>query len=161
MLRHGFPQPLEETLRALHAALGPLQGQFRRRREHHEQAHGVGAVLSTRACGSTPLFLDLDMVPRPSYCTGLAIGLEHRTADAAIRIMFEFHFIGAVIVDAASHGLAQEDMVQHHALGQQVGERLVELHSSMSRITLVQKREYSRCRMACSMPPMYWSTGSQ
>ncbi len=30
-----------------------------------------------------------------------------------------------------------------------------------SRMTLVQKREYSRCRMACSMPPMYWSTGSQ
>ena len=30
-----------------------------------------------------------------------------------------------------------------------------------SRMTLVQNREYSRCRMACSMPPMYWSTGSQ
>jgi hypothetical protein len=30
-----------------------------------------------------------------------------------------------------------------------------------SRMTLVQKREYSRCRIACSMPPMYWSTGSQ
>lgn len=29
-----------------------------------------------------------------------------------------------------------------------------------SRITLVQKRAYSRCRMACSMPPMYWSIGS-
>src|SRR6185312_2467734 len=23
----------------------------------------------------------------------------------------------------------------------------------------VKKREYSRCRIACSMPPMYWSTG--
>ena len=31
----------------------------------------------------------------------------------------------------------------------------------MSRITFVKKRLYSRCRMACSMPPMYWSTGSQ
>ena len=28
-------------------------------------------------------------------------------------------------------------------------------------MTLVQKREYSRCRIACSMPPMYWSTGIQ
>ena len=33
--------------------------------------------------------------------------------------------------------------------------------SPQSRITRVQKREYSRCRIACSMPPMYWSTGSQ
>ena len=31
----------------------------------------------------------------------------------------------------------------------------------LSRITFHQKREYSRCRMACSMPPMYWSTGIQ
>ncbi|MND00109.1 hypothetical protein D3C83_186090 [compost metagenome] len=27
--------------------------------------------------------------------------------------------------------------------------------------TLVKNRLYSRCRMACSMPPMYWSTGIQ
>ena len=33
--------------------------------------------------------------------------------------------------------------------------------SPRSRITLVQKRAYSRCRMACSMPPMYWSIGIQ
>src|SRR6185437_10225832 len=25
----------------------------------------------------------------------------------------------------------------------------------------VKKREYSRCRIACSMPPMYWFTGIQ
>ena len=25
----------------------------------------------------------------------------------------------------------------------------------------MKKREYNRCRMACSMPPTYWSTGSQ
>src|SRR2546423_3609407 len=33
--------------------------------------------------------------------------------------------------------------------------------SPRSRITFVQKREYSRCRIACSMPPMYWSTAIQ
>ena len=33
--------------------------------------------------------------------------------------------------------------------------------SFRSRITLVQKRAYNRCRMACSMPPMYWSIGIQ
>jgi hypothetical protein len=27
--------------------------------------------------------------------------------------------------------------------------------------TFVKKREYRRCRMACSMPPIYWSTGAQ
>src|SRR5262245_41720679 len=28
------------------------------------------------------------------------------------------------------------------------------------RIARVKKREESRCKMACSIPPMYWSTGS-
>ena len=27
--------------------------------------------------------------------------------------------------------------------------------------TFWKKREYSRCRIACSMPPVYWSTGIQ
>jgi hypothetical protein len=27
--------------------------------------------------------------------------------------------------------------------------------------TLVKKRAYSRCRMACSIPPVYWCTGIQ
>ncbi len=31
----------------------------------------------------------------------------------------------------------------------------------MSRSTFVKKRLYSRCKIACSMPPMYWSTGIQ
>ena len=31
----------------------------------------------------------------------------------------------------------------------------------MSCSTFVKKRAYSRCRIACSMPPMYWLTGSQ
>ena len=30
-----------------------------------------------------------------------------------------------------------------------------------SRITLHQNREYSRCSMACVIPPMYWSIGNQ
>ncbi len=33
--------------------------------------------------------------------------------------------------------------------------------SPRSRMTFDQNRAYSRCRIACSMPPMYWSTGSQ
>jgi len=30
-----------------------------------------------------------------------------------------------------------------------------------SRMALVKKRVYIRCMVACSMPPVYWSTGSQ
>ena len=30
-----------------------------------------------------------------------------------------------------------------------------------SRISLVKKRAYKRCRIACSIPPMYWSTAPQ
>ena len=31
--------------------------------------------------------------------------------------------------------------------------------SSMSDSALQKKRAYIRCRIACSTPPMYWSTG--
>jgi hypothetical protein len=31
----------------------------------------------------------------------------------------------------------------------------------MSRRALTKNRAYSRCRIACSTPPMYWSTGIQ
>ena len=31
----------------------------------------------------------------------------------------------------------------------------------MSASALVKKRAYIRCRIACSTPPMYWSTGIQ
>ena len=31
--------------------------------------------------------------------------------------------------------------------------------SSMSSSALTKNREYIRCRIACSTPPMYWSTG--
>ena len=31
----------------------------------------------------------------------------------------------------------------------------------MSASALTKKRAYSRCRIACSTPPMYWSTGIQ
>ena len=32
---------------------------------------------------------------------------------------------------------------------------------SMSASALMKKRAYIRCRIACSTPPMYWSTGIQ
>src|ERR1700690_759168 len=33
--------------------------------------------------------------------------------------------------------------------------------SPISLITLHQNREYSRCRIACVIPPIYWSIGNQ
>ena len=41
------------------------------------------------------------------------------------------------------------------------GSRSVLGATSRSASALVKNRAYIRCRMACSMPPMYWSTGSQ
>ena len=53
------------------------------------------------------------------------------------------------------------DVVEHHALGQQLAKGSSILTRPRSRMTLVQKRAYSRCRMVCSTPPMYWSMGIQ
>ena len=40
-----FPESLQETICALHAVIGPLQRHLGRRRGHHEQSHGIGAVF--------------------------------------------------------------------------------------------------------------------
>ncbi len=118
---------------------------------------------STSACGSTPLFFDLDIVTMPPDSTGCAVGAQ-RGADARLP--------RASVLTSTSAGLkystrpagrfAEIDLVEHHALREQVREWLARPGTSpRSCITRVQKREYSRCRIACSMPPMYWSTGSQ
>ena len=46
MLHDRMPEALQEAITSLHTLVGPLERLLRRRREHHEQAHRVGAVLA-------------------------------------------------------------------------------------------------------------------
>ena len=47
-------------------------------------------------------------------------------------------------------------LVHHHALGEQAGERLRPSPTwPVAFMARVKKRLYSRCKIACSMPPIY------
>jgi hypothetical protein len=50
-------------------------------------------------------------------------------------------------------------VVDHLALVHQVHERLYERHQAHVVQGLDTNRQYSRCRMACFDPPVYWSAG--
>jgi hypothetical protein len=52
------------------------------------------------------------------------------------------------------------DLVRDHALREERIEGLARAAGRCPVFTIARakKREYRRCRIACSMPPMYWST---
>ena len=82
---------------------------------------------STSACGSTPLFFDFDIVPMPALSTGRPSARSTR-ADARALVVDLHVDVGRVeVLDAAFGGLAEVDLVEHHALRQQVRERLLDL----------------------------------
>ena len=83
---------------------------------------------STSLCGSTPLFFDFDIVPMPPLSTGWPSAAQHGADARALLVHLHVHVGGVEVDDAARGRLAEVDVVQHHALRQQVGERLVDRH---------------------------------
>ena len=76
------------------------------------------------------MFFDFDIVPMPDVSTGWPSARS--TAPIARALVVELHVdVGRVEVDdAAFRRLAEVDLVQHHALRQQVGERLLDLRQA-------------------------------
>ena len=77
---------------------------------------------STNACGSTPLFLDFDMVTTPPDSTSLPSARSTRH-PALRRLIGGDRHIGRIeVLHPARVGLAKEDLVQHHALREQIAQ---------------------------------------
>ena len=56
---NGVPQPLQEAVTTLNAIIRPLQRLFRWSGEHHEEAHGIGAVFLEQCLGVDSIALGL------------------------------------------------------------------------------------------------------
>ena len=103
--RHLAPEALQKTVAALDAGVRPFQRLLRRRREHHEQAHGVGAVA-------------LDVGRR---IHGVAARLRHLGAVLQHHALGQQAFERLVALDEAevAHQLVEKarvEQVQHRVL---------------------------------------------
>ena len=93
VILHRAPEAFQETETALHTFVRPLKRLLRRCREHHEQAHSIGAVLFDQ-------FLRIDSV---------ALGLGHLGA------VFQHHALRQQIrkwFTAAGHSLVAHDPLE-------------------------------------------------
>jgi hypothetical protein len=126
VLVHGLPQALHEAERTLHALVGPLERLLGRRREHHEQARGIGAVALHELVGVHAVALGLGHRADAAAFDRLAVGTQHGTDTRALLVHLHVDVGRVVVDDASGRRLAVEDLVQDHALRQQVAERLVE-----------------------------------
>ena len=138
-------------MRALDAGVVPVERLLGRRREHDEQARRVGAVAVDQVLRIDAVALGLahlqhaavfDCVPsarRPerARATAARTGLlpprfaplppRGRGRPRWGRFVDRGDVVGREVVDAALRRRARPDVVEDHALGQQLGERLVDL----------------------------------
>ncbi len=122
------PDPAQETVGALDARVRPFQRLFRRRGEHHEEARGVGAELVDQGLRIDAVALRLGHGADAAVVDRLTVGLRGGADDVAALVALEIDLFRCEILDAALVGAAREDVVEHHALRQQVGEGLVVVH---------------------------------
>ena len=123
---HGLPQTLDETKRALHALIGPFKRLLGRGSEHREQACGIGAEFVDQCLRIHAVVLRLGHRDHAARLDFLAVGTQHGAAALAALIDSDLDIGGIEILDTAGFRLAEENLVQHHALGEQVCKRLLE-----------------------------------
>ncbi len=114
-------------MRAFHARVRPLQHLLRRGGEHHEQAHGVGAVAVDHGLRVDAVVLGLGHLLGAADDDRLAVGDQPCAGDAALVVKFGFDLRRVVPGLLADGVLAVVGVGHHHALGEQALERLVAL----------------------------------
>ena len=130
------PDTTQEAVAAFHRRVVPLQRGLGRRGEHGVQARGVGAVLLDQILRIDTVVLGLGhgahalVVDRRAH-RQVAHGLDQLGADdLAGLVKHVFHVLRPEVVLATLLGAARVDVVEHHALGQQLAEGLVDLHEA-------------------------------
>ena len=98
--------------------------------EHHEEARGIGAVGVDQGLRIDAVVLRFRHGADAARFDRLAVGLEDARPGMRLPLSSscDSTSAGVEIGDAPAAGFAEENLVQHHALGEQVGEGLVELH---------------------------------
>src|SRR5215831_5288697 len=119
------PHTIKEPRRSLDSRIRPFERLLRRAGEDDEEARGVGAVAVDQ-------LLRVDAVPArlrhrrdPSVLDRPAVGLRPRTGYPARVVLDDVELFRREERALPLAVDAEEDMVQHHPLGEEVGERLV------------------------------------
>ena len=135
------PQPAQEARHAVHAGLVPLQRLFGRGGEHREQAHGVGAVLVDHRLRIDAVVLGLGHLLDRADLHRLAVRAQGCAGDAAALVTLHVH-LGRVDPVLGPVGVvAVVGLGDDHALGEQVGRRLVAVHQPRIAHQLVEEAE--------------------
>ena len=136
MLVRKAPDAAQKAVRAFNTGVVPLQRGFGRGGEHGVQARGVSAVFLDQVLRVDTVVLALAhgayaLVGDQRAGRQVALGLfELGAQHLAGLVMKVLDLVRPEILDAAFVGLAGVDVVEHHALRQQLGERLVDLHQT-------------------------------
>ena len=125
---HGLPQALDEAKRPLDPLVRPLERLFGRGGEHGEQPRRIGAEFIDQRLRIHPIVLRFRHGDDAARLDLLAVGAQHGEAAVSLIVDPHLHVGGIEILDPAGFGFAEEHLVQHHPLAEQVAERLLEAH---------------------------------
>ena len=124
MFIHGTPQALHEAMRALHTFIGPFKRLLRWCSKHGEQTRCVCTELLNQFLRIHAIVLGLRHGTDAAEFDGLPIGLQGRIGSLPLVITLPVNLGRVEILDTTCRRFAEIDFIQHHALSQQVGERL-------------------------------------
>ncbi len=133
------PDAAEEAVGALDAGVRPLQAHVRRRGEHHEQAAGIGTVLVDHRLRVDAVVLRLRHLLGAADLDRLAVALQARADDLGLGVTLDLDVGRVEPVLAAVGGGPVVGIGDHHALGQQVLERLVAADQALVAHQLVEE----------------------
>ncbi len=126
-------------MRPFDAGIAPLQRSIGRRREHHEQARGVGAVFVDQRLRVDAVVLGLGHLFHAADLHRLAVGFQRGGGHAALLVAHDVDVGRIDPVLAAVGFFAEEGVGHHHALCEQLPERFGALHQSLVTHQLVEE----------------------
>jgi len=119
------PYALEEAVRTFNTRVGPFQARVRWRGKHHEQAAGVCAVLLDHVLRVDAVVLGLGHFFSATDFNGQAVADQFGADDLGFAVTLQLDVCRVEPGQGAVGFATVVSLGNHHALGQQVLERLV------------------------------------
>ena len=122
-----IPHAAQKAVAALYTRVVPLQRGFGRCSEHGVQPGRVSTVFFNQVLRVNAIVFTLAHGAHAFVVHYQAVGFAFGRQHLARAVMNVFDLARPEILDAALVTLARVDMVEHHALGEQFGEGLIDL----------------------------------
>ena len=159
---HGAPQAAQEAVRAFHAGVRPFQRLLGWAGEHHEQAGGVRAVGIDDLLRVHAVVFGFGHFFHAADDHGLPVRLQHGGYGAAFVVRLHAHFGGVEPGFFAVRAFAVIRRRQHHALREQLFERLAHGYDAFvvhqlgeeTGVQQVQNRVFDAADILVGLPPI-------